>query len=436
MSISSSLNAGVAGLSSNATRLATISDNIANSATYGYRRVETDFQSMVSGSQGGGKYSAGGVQATSRRLIDEGGSLTPTTNATDLAVRGRGFIPVASSTAIKAGDTSPQLMLATTGSFRADEDGYLVSQAGLSMMGWPANADGSIPNFPRDADTGLEPIRLLTTELVGSPTTAVELGVNLPATSTVAGAAGDVETLTIEYYGNLGQAETLSITFTPTVPATGASNTWTMEVRDSASGGAVIGNFDLTFDDGRTTGGRLSAVTSNAPGGPYDPTTGTAILNVAGGPMEVDIGLIGATGGMTQLGDDYAPLKVDKDGAPVGTMTSVEVDANGFVTAYFNTGITRTIAQIPLVEVPNPNGLDISLDFQTYIPSNESGPYFMWDAGTGPTGEILSYVRQESATDVAAELTDMIQTQRAYSTNAKVIQTVDEMLQETTNIKR
>ncbi len=37
MSISSSLNAGVAGLAANATRLATISDNIANSGTYGYK---------------------------------------------------------------------------------------------------------------------------------------------------------------------------------------------------------------------------------------------------------------------------------------------------------------------------------------------------------------------------------------------------------------
>ncbi len=435
MSISSSLNAGVAGLSSNATRLATISDNIANSGTYGYRRVETDFQSMVTGSRGG-KYSAGGVQATSRRLIDEGGSLTPTTNPTDLAVRGRGFIPVASATAIKAGDNSPKMMLATTGSFRPDKDGFLVSEAGLAMMGWPANADGTIPDFPRDTNTALAPIRLLTTQLVGSPTTRVGLGVNLPATSTVAGATPTPETLSIEYYGNLGQAETLSVEFTPTVPATGASNEWRMVIRDSASGGNVIGDYTLTFDDGRTTGGQLQSVVSNPPGGAYNPTTGRAILNVAGGPMEIDIGAIGARGGMTQLGDDYAPLKIEKDGAPVGTMTSVKVDGNGIVTAQFNTGINRVIAKIPLVDVPNPNGLEVSLDFQTYLPTNESGPFFMWDAGTGPTGEILANMREESATDVAGELTDMIQTQRAYSTNAKVIQTVDEMLQETTNIKR
>ena len=61
MTISSSLNASVAGLAANARRLATISDNIANSATNGYRRVETDFHSMVIANKGG-TYSAGGVR--------------------------------------------------------------------------------------------------------------------------------------------------------------------------------------------------------------------------------------------------------------------------------------------------------------------------------------------------------------------------------------
>ena len=116
-------------------------------------------------------------------------------------------------------------------------------------------------------------------------------------------------------------------------------------------------------------------------------------------------------------------------------MTSVEVDANGYLHAFFDTGITRTIYQVPLVDLPNPNGM-VALDQQTYLPSPDSGSYFLWDAGDGPTGDIVAYAHEESATDVAGELTDMIQTQRAYSSNAKVIQKVDEMLQETTNIKR
>ncbi|RJL07606.1 flagellar biosynthesis protein FlgE, partial [Paracoccus aestuarii] len=53
MSISSAMNAGVAGLAANSSRLGTISDNIANASTFGYKRVETDFNSLVVG-QGAG----------------------------------------------------------------------------------------------------------------------------------------------------------------------------------------------------------------------------------------------------------------------------------------------------------------------------------------------------------------------------------------------
>lgn len=71
MTISSSLNAGVAGLNANATRLATISDNIANSSTFGYKRASAEFESMViSNSRGAGSYSAGGVRASTLRLIE------------------------------------------------------------------------------------------------------------------------------------------------------------------------------------------------------------------------------------------------------------------------------------------------------------------------------------------------------------------------------
>ena len=79
MTISSSLSAGVAGLNANATRLASISDNIANSGTYGYKRASTEFESVVlSGSGGAGVYTAGGVLSSASRLIDERGALVAT----------------------------------------------------------------------------------------------------------------------------------------------------------------------------------------------------------------------------------------------------------------------------------------------------------------------------------------------------------------------
>lgn len=433
MTISSSLNAGVAGLSANATRLASISDNIANSSTYGYKRVQTDFSSMVSSSSGG-SYSAGGVLSSTQRLIDENGALVSTTNPTDLAVSGRGMLPVVNLSDIEGGNGDPQMLLTTTGSFRTNADGYLTTESGLVLMGWPALSDGSIPSYPRDTSDGLEPIQINANQFSGEPTTNVSLGVNLPATATESTSDGASEALSVEYYDNLGKSENIQIEFIPSVPDSASSNTWTMVLSDTASDGATVGEYTMTFEDSRTAGGTLASVATIS-GGDYDPVTGSLIISVAGGPLEIDIGMIGESDGITQLSDQFAPVAISKDGQPVGNMIGVEVDSNGLVHGNFDTGITRVIYQIPLVDQPNPNGMTV-LGNQTYMPSSDSGTFFLWDAGDGPTGNMVSYAREESATDVATELTAMIQTQRAYSSNAKVIQTVDEMLQETTNIKR
>ena len=420
MTISSALNASVAGLASNATRLATISDNIANASTFGYKRAVTDFHSMVI-ENGRGGYSAGGVRTTSMRLIDQRGSLVSTSNPTDLAVRGRGMLPVTTEASVAVGNGENPLMLSTTGSFRADDQGYLRSPGGLILMGWPANADGTIPTFPRDSVDGLEPVQINSNQFTSEATTIIDLAVNLPATATESGSVGDEEVLSLEYYDNLGKSATLNVTFTPNVPATGSSNEWTMIVRDSASAGAVVGEYTLQFDDIRGAGGTLQSVTTVS-GGAYDPASGSLAINVDGGPMEIGIGELGEANGLTQLSDAFAPVSISKNGTSVGSLTGIEVDPNGFVRASFDTGINRVLYQIPLIDVPNVNGLE-SLDQQTYRVTPDSGTFFMWDAGDGPTGDIISYAREESSTDVAAELTQLIQTQRA-------------MLQETTNIKR
>jgi len=435
MTISSALNAGVAGLNANATRLATISDNIANSSTYGYKRAEADFESLViNASSGAGSYSAGGVRASTARMIEQRGSLVSTANAMDIAVNGRGMLPVTAEVSLNSANSDQPMMMTTTGSFKTDSNGILKTASGLVLLGWPAEADGSIATYPRDTRAGLEPVVINANQTAGDPTTVMNLGVNLPATETDAGSSGDVLPLSVEYFGNLGTSETLDITFTPTVPATGSSNTWTMIITDSAQAGATIGEYTIVFDDSRGSGGTLASVTAVS-GGAYDATEGTLALTVDGGPLTMTIGKLGDPNGLTQLSDSFAPTQITKDGSPVGNLTSVEINNDGFVTATYDTGFTRRIYQIPLVDVPNPNGL-LSLNNQTYQVSPDSGSFFMWDAGDGPTGEVAGYSREESATDVANELTQLIQTQRAYSSNAKVIQTVDEMLQETTNIKR
>ncbi len=313
MTISSSLNAGVAALRANANRLATISDNIANSSTFGYKRVETDFHSMVNSSTGG-TYTAGGVRTSTQRMVDSRGSLVTTSNATDLAVRGRGMLPVSRVSEVESGNGSANMLLTTTGSFRTDSSGRLVTESGLTLLGWPARSDGSIPTFPRDTSVGLEPVKLSVNQLSGSPTTRMSLGINLPATSTDAGSTVGPENLPVEYFGNLGKSENIQIEFVPMVPATGSSNEWTMTLRDTASGDAVVGEYTLTFTDSRTNGGTLDSVTTVS-GGAYDATAGTLVVDTAGGPIEIKIGQLGDTSGITQLSDRFAPVSISKDGS-------------------------------------------------------------------------------------------------------------------------
>jgi len=437
MTISSSLNAGVAGLNANANRLATISDNIANSQTYGYKRAQADFYSMVIHGDTTSNYTAGGVRSTNMRLIDERGPLIATNNATDLAIDGRGFLLVTDMESLSDNSSSYDIALATTGSFRPDQNGIMRTAAGQVLMGWPANADGQVPEFPRDSTAGLTPVIFNANQYVANPTSSVTLGLNLPATGTAYGSTFAPQDYPVEYFGNLGTSETLNFNFTPTVPANAGdppSNEWTLEVSDSASGGAVIGVYTLEFDNTQADGGKLASVTTVS-GGAYDPQTGMINSTVGGGAIDIFIGKPLTSNGLTQLSDTFAPVSVSKDGSPVASLISVKVDTGGNLYAVYDQGFTRLIYKLPVADVPNPNGL-ISLNNQTYTVSPDSGPYYLWDAGSGPTGSVVGFAREESTTDIAQELTALITTQRAYSSNAKVIQTVDEMLQETTNIKR
>ncbi len=435
MGLSSSMNAGVQGLAVNATRLATVSDNIANSSTIGYKRSEADFASVVL-QESTSSYTAGGVRAVVGKDIEARGLLQATNNSTDISVvSGGGFLPVADlgdpNVALVSGSDS--LLLTTTGSFEADADGYLRDTSGYYLLGWPIDASG-VPNIgARDSVTGLQPVNVNDRSFAARATTEIDLAINLPADDTDAGASGAPYTLDIEYFDNLGGSETLSITFTPTVPATGSSNEWTMTIDDSALG-AQIADVTLTFDTSAAAGGSILSVTAGG-GATYDSTTGELTVTTASGDIDIFIGEPGQLSGISQLSGAYSPVSINKNGASFGNLTSVEVTEDGILEAIFENGERVPIYQVPVVRVPNPNGLT-AVDGQAFRISNESGDFYLWDAGDGPAGTLEGFALEQSTTDIAQELTNLIETQRAYSSNAKIIQTVDEMLQETTNIKR
>ncbi|MEO0760281.1 MAG: flagellar hook-basal body complex protein, partial [Pseudomonadota bacterium] len=167
----------------------------------------------------------------------------------------------------------------------------------------------------------------------------------------------------------------------------------------------------------------------------FDPVTGQLNVTTSDGPIDLFIGAPGLDTGITQLDGTFATVSISANGAPSGKLARLEFDDAGFLSAIYDSGAQVSLYQIPVVTVQNPNNLAIE-DGQAFSITPLSGLPTLEDAGAGSAGTIEAFSRQESNVDIARELTTLIQTQRAYSSNATVIQTVDEMLQEPTNLKR
>ena len=125
MSLYGMMRTGVSGMNSQANRLSTVADNIANSSTTGYKRASTEFSSLVLPSTAG-SYNSGGVTTTVVNAISKQGALQYTTSVTDLAIDGDGFFVVE--------DPSGTSFLTRAGAFVPDKDGYLVNTAGYRLI--------------------------------------------------------------------------------------------------------------------------------------------------------------------------------------------------------------------------------------------------------------------------------------------------------------
>lgn len=424
MTITSSLNAGVMGLNVNATRLAAISNNIANSGTFGYKRADVEFSSLVI-NQATSTYSAGGVRGTAVRDVSDAGALISSGSSTDIAINGAGMIPVTTISGLTQPAAERDFLMVPTGSFETDAEGYLRTESGLFLMGWNVDADGAPITTGRGSATGLVPVNLNAGQVNAEVTSRITLGANLPGDPSVLPANSTLD-VPIEYFNQIGLPQTLDTTF-----VRNAGGDWDVSITDNSSGVPVAAAaFNVTFN----ADGTLAAVTPGA-GAAYDATSGNVSITLPSGPVEVFVGRPDTAQGLSQIGTTFQTQNISANGTAAGQLQSVEFGPDGALEAIYNTGARRTLFQVPVAVVNNPDGM-LAQGNQAYSITRESGSVYLWDSGDGPAGNLSGFSLMESNTDIAAELTSLIETQRAYSSNAKIVQTVDEMLQETTNLKR
>ncbi len=421
MSIFGAMFAGVSGLSAQSQAIGMISDNIANVNTIGYKGLRASFQTLVTQAASQTLHSPGGVQSRPLQSVDAQGLLQSTSSVTDLAIIGNGFFVVNEAASPGAGDN---YLYTRAGQFVTDENGDLVNAAGYFLQGWPLDSTGALPATP-NVLSSTQTVNVSSLSGIASPTTTLSLGANLPSTAT----NGQTHSITAQIFDALGNAHNLQVDFV----YDSATPEWDITIQDPtlASSGAVSGTVtgpvarSIAFDGF----GSPNAITF-----PDIDITWTA-TPAAASTISGNLGTVGLTDGLTQFAGTFSIGFINQDGIRFGSFTGVSIDDDGIVTALFDNGQQQPVYKLPLGVFPAPNSLLLQ-DGNAYLETDGSGAVILLEANTGAAGSVASSSLEASTVDLADEFTSMIVTQRAYSANAKIITTADEMLEELIRIRR
>lgn len=191
-------------------------------------------------------------------------------------------------------------------------------------------------------------------------------------------------------------------------------------------------------------GVRPAAVSVNLAQGSLSQTGGDLDLAIEGdGYLEVELpsgqaaytrdGTLARTGDgliVTAEGFTVAPGITIPDDA-----RSLSINAQGEVYAYFGDRVEpELLGQISLVGFSNARGLE-AMGSNLFLETGASGPPLVGQPGEDGLGTLRQGYLEDSSVDSVREITDLIEAQRGYELNAKVITAADQMLSATTQIR-
>ena len=396
----------VLGMTAQSEAMETIGRNVANMATGGYKRSETNFQSVISETLYG-QSAYGGVRPKTFDRIYESGFMKSSSNSMDLAINGHGMF-VLNTKADGSGDS----YYGRDGQFETalgpNDDRYLVDKNGYYVMGWAADSAGVVAAGGSLSGINIDPDLFVNN---GIATTQVTAQVNLPSTKE----PGGTEKTSFKVYDSNGASQLFSLDWTKG----NAPNEWTVGV--TANGGTV------------TTPATAQTVTFGGDGSMLTPASGVvAVAATIGGTAVTFNANISKT---TQFAGDYTKINTTIDGQSNATLRDIEFNAEGYVTGRFTDSTTRRIYRLPLANFTNFDGLKPS-NGNVYQVSQNSGAATIMTGGPGSIAEFVPSAYETSNVKVDVEMTRMITTQAAYSTSATVFTTIDEMQDTATNLKR
>lgn len=394
-----SFDIALTGLNAANQQLNTVGNNIANAGTVGFKSSRVDFGSLYADTQAMGVEVLGLTQS-----ISHGGSLTATNRSLDLAITGGGFFVTKAS--------SGEIGYTRAGVFGVDKNNYIVNNLGQRLQGYPIDSNNNI-------QTGtISDLQLKSANLPAQATTSLDFITNLDANQAVPAVAlfdpADVNsynaTYTSQVYDSLGREHTLTQYFVKT-----SDNNW--EVHYFADGQAVGGPLTLTYDNsGNLTGGTATTT----------PITIPAAIPTMGGadPIVITIDYTGSS----QFGSDFVVTTNRASGYAAGEQVGLAIESDGRVYVSYSNGQRMLQGQVVLASFANPEGLK-NISGTAWVETSASGTALIGVPGVGQLGAINAGTLENSNVDLTRELVSLMEGQRNYQANTKVISTDKELTQ-------
>lgn len=431
-SIVNGLFSGRSGISAHGAAIAVLGDNIANANTIGFKAARAEFEDLIAGGQASGRVIGAGSSVSSVSSIFQQGTLEFSGRSLDLAVDGNGYFAVLDQ---------GQRYYTRAGNFTVNSSGFIVNQDGLQVLGFPANGTGT-----------LEPININTVSQDSVSTTRADIaanldaradpllngiadvnallitqaGVNPPSTATYADLNQFAEfNTTVSVFDQLGDSHEVTLFYFKT-----GANTWNVRAYvNSEDVDSPIGPSGLPRQIGPAAGfdiqfsGDGTRVTGPNPDGDIEAT----VTWNNGSTASQEIGFY--FDDLTQYASPSNPLSISQDGKGIGTVGSLSIEQNGDVFALLDNGQAAVIGSIGLVNFSNPEGL-VRIGSNLLQQSPGSGEPVVGRPQSGTFGAVQSGAIELSTVDIANEFVKLIQLQRGFQANSRIITTINQLLNE------
>lgn len=413
-----SFSQAVSGLNAASSNLDVIGNNIANSATSGFKSASVSFADMFAGSKTGM-----GVKVASVTQDFTDGTTNTTNRGLDVAISGNGFFRLT--------DSSGGVYYSRNGQFTLDENRNLVNMQGLSLTGYPAT--GTPPTIAQ----GAQPVALsisnnmLPARATSSATMVANLNSGHDVVATISDPFNPSDATSYSYvntittYDTLGNAHDMNVYFAKT-----ANNTWSVYAQDGSVSGSKADKIGtLNF----SSSGALTSTLD----GDDNPNTNGLTLTLPMGALngaEAQTVQLNMTGSLQQNTGTDSIGSLTQDGYAAGDMTGYQINDDGTISGVYSNSQTQLIGQIVMSNFANTEGLE-SAGNNVWKATQSSGQAITGVAGASGFGSLTSGALEASNVDLSKELVNMIVAQRNYQSNAQTIKTQDQILNTLVNLR-